>query len=170
MVSISGETAASSLAKSLRLIGEEVSSSRVLLALLDRDRRPVGTRSWPGLDTAFEAAWSGRVSRAAEEKRPPFAGSLLCLPLLIGEVPVGALCLGREPGQTPYSAADLESVVFLTQSLPVVIKDGLDLAGQADCPILASGSHPLIGESRAFAVIQTLIERVKNSAAPGLFY
>ncbi len=169
-MSISREQVESFLAKSLRLIGEEVSSSRVLLALLDRDRRPVGTRSWPGLDTAFEAACSDLASRAAEEKRPFFAGSLLCLPLLIGEVPVGALCLGREPGQTPYSAADLESVVFLTQSFPAVIKDGLDLAGQADCPIQASGSDPLIGESRAFAVIQTLIERVKNSAAPVFIY
>jgi DNA-binding NtrC family response regulator len=186
-VSISREKVESFLAKSLRFIGEEVSSSRVLLALFDRNRRPVEMRSWPGLDTAFEAACLNLVSQSAEEKRPLFAGgpgacsetqahsdlrpgSLLCLPLLIGEVPVGAVCLGREPGQTPYSCADLESVVFLTQSFPAVIKDGLDFVGQADCPIQASDSDPLIGESQAFAAIRTLIERVKNSDAPVFIY
>ena len=185
-MSISRELVESFLTKSLRLIGEEVSSSRVLLALLDRNGRPVEMRSWPGPDAAFESVCSDLACQAAEEKRPLFAAgatgldvlprpdrqpeNLLCLPLLIGQVPVGAVCLGREPGLTPYSSADLESVVFLTQSFPAVIKDGLDLDAQADCPIQAPDSNPLIGESQAFTAIQTLIERIKNSDAPVFIY
>jgi transcriptional regulator with PAS, ATPase and Fis domain len=186
-VSISREQVESFLAKSLRLISEEVCSSRVLLAVLDRSRRPVEMRTWPGPDTFFEDTCSDLARQAAEEKRPLFSGgptsrpddrvpsdhrpgSLLCLPLLIGEVPVGAVCLGREPGQKPYSSADLETVVFLTQSFPAVIKNGLDLSGQAECPIQASDSDSLIGESQAFTLIQTLIERVKNADAPVFIY
>jgi transcriptional regulator with PAS, ATPase and Fis domain len=186
-VSLSRGQVESFLAKSLRLIGEEVPSSRVLLVLLDRRLKPVRTKSWPGPDAAFESVCSGLACQAGEEKRPLFVessaarsagpppldcrpGNLLCVPLLMGEVPLGAVCLGREPGQTPYSSADLESVVFLTQSFPAAIKDGLDLAGQADCLIQASDSDSLIGESRVFNAIQTLIERVKNSAAPVFIY
>ena len=186
-MSISRQQVDSFLAKSLRLISEEVSSSRVLLAVLDGGRRPVEMRSWPGPDTSFEAACSDLARQAAEEKRPLFAAgptarpddqapsdrwprSLLCLPLLTGDVPVGTVCLGREPGQKPYSSADLETVVFLTQSFATVIKNGLLQPSQTDRPVQASESDPLIGGGRAFTVIQTLIERVKDAAAPVFIY
>ena len=186
-MSVSRQQVDSFLAKSLRLISEEVSSSRVLLAILDRGRRPVEIRSWPGRDALFESASSDLARQAAEEKRPLLAaditprpddrgpsdrwpGSLLCLPLLSGERPVGAVCLGREPGQEPYSSADLETVVFLTQSFAAVIANGLVHPNQTDGPIQAPGSDPLIGGSRAFATIQTLIERVKDADAPVFIY
>ena len=186
-MSISRQQVESFLAKSLRLIGEEVSSSRVLLTVLDRSRRPVEIKSWPTPDASFESTSSDLARQAADEKRPLFAagpaprpddqgppgrwsGSLLCLPLLSGELPVGAVCLGREPGQEPYSSADLETVIFLTQSFAAVIKNGLVHPGQADWPIQAADSDPLIGGSRAFTVIQTLIERVKDAAAPVFIY
>ncbi len=187
IVSISREQVESFLDKSLRLIGEEVSSSRVLLAVLDGSRKPVEMRSWPGPDASFEAACSSLARQAAEEKRPLFAagltaspvglvpsdgrpGRLLCLPLLMGDNPVGAICLGRDSGQPPYSSADLETVVFLTQSFPAVIRNGLDFTNCTECPEQASDPEPLIGESRAFALTQTLIERVKNSDAPVFIY
>ena len=186
-MSISRQQVESFLAKSLRLISEEVSSSRVLLAVLDGGRRPVEMRSWPAPDALFESSSSDLARQAAEEKRPLLAaaptpcpddqgssdrwpGSLLCLPLLTGELPVGAVCLGREPGQRPYSSADLETVVFLTQSFAAVIKNGLVHPGQTDRPIQASDNDPLIGGSRAYTVIQTLIERVKDAAAPVFIY
>ena len=186
-MSISRQQVESFLAKSLRLIGEEVSSSRVLLAVLDGGRGPVEMRSWPAPDVSFESTSSDLVRQAVEEKQPIFAagpaprpddqgpsrgwpGSLLCLPLLSGQLPVGAVCLGREPGQEPYSSADLETVVFLTQSFASVIRNGLVHPGQANRSIQASDSDPLIGGSRAFTVIQTLIERVKDAAAPVFIY
>jgi len=186
-VSISRQQVESFLAKSLGLICEEVSSSRVLLAVLDRSRRPVEIRSWPAPDAVFESTSSDLALQAAEEKRPIFAagpapspddqgpsgrwpGSLLCLPLLSGELSVGAVCLGREPGQKPYSSADLETVVFLTQSFAAVIENGLVHPGQTDCPSQAPDSDPLLGKSRAFIAIQTMIERVKDADAPVFIY
>ena len=70
----------------------------------------------------------------------------------------------------PFSSADLETVVFLTQAFTAVIKSGLVRSGQTDRPIQAEDSDPLIGRSRAFAVIQTLIERVKDADAPVFIY
>jgi DNA-binding NtrC family response regulator len=186
-VSISREQVDSYLAKSLRLIGDEVPSSRVLLAILDGSRQPVEMRSWPGPEAAFEAACLELARKAAEERRPLFdggissgsadaacsedrRGSLLCLPLLAGEIPVGAICLGRESGRMPYSSADLELLVFLTQSLPAVIGSGLAGPGPGSPQSQASDPDPLIGESHAFALIRLLIERVKNSDAPVFIY
>jgi transcriptional regulator with PAS, ATPase and Fis domain len=145
------------------------------------------TRCWPGPDAAFEAVCAELAPKAAKEKRPlldgglmacadglppPGAGSgrMLCLPLLIEDTPVGAICLGREVGRTPFSCSDLEMVVFLTQSFPAVIKGRRACSSQEAPPEQAFERDPLIGESRAFASIQVLIERVKNSDAPVFIY
>jgi transcriptional regulator with PAS, ATPase and Fis domain len=147
----------------------------------------MATRAWPSPDPDFEASSFDLARKALEEKRPLLAagtppgpddrerprgwpGSLLCLPLLDGDLPVGAVCLGREPGQMPYSAADLETVVFLTQSLAEAVTSGL--THPPPTAHLAPGSEgdPLIGGSRAFAMIQTLIERVKDADAPVFIY
>ena len=187
IVSISRERVESFLAKSLRLIGEEVSSPRVLLALLDGGCRPFETRAWPVRDPLFESSSSDLARHALEEKRPLLAsasslspdercrpdrwpGSLLCLPLLSGDLAVGAVCLGREPDREPYSSADLETVVFLTQSLAAAIRCGL-VQAPAEEPIPpAQDADPLIGGSRAFALIRTLIERIKDADAPVFIY
>jgi DNA-binding NtrC family response regulator len=186
-VSISREKVESVLAKSLRLISEEVSSNRVLLAVIDGGQKPVETRSWPVPDPVFESSSSDLARQALEEKRPLLAagsapcqaepgrpdrwpGSLLCLPLLNGELAVGAVCLGREPGQKPYSPADLETVVFLAQPLAAVVKDGFTHPSPEDRGQPALVSDPLIGGSRTFALIRTLIERVKDADAPVFIY
>ena len=186
-MSISRQQIESFLAKLLRLISEEVSSNRVLLAVMDGGRTPLETRSWPGSDPLFESSSSDLARQALEEKRPLFAsgsppcqdeqersdswpGSLLCLPLLNGELGVGAVCLGREPGEKPYSSADLETVVFLTQSLAAVIKSGFVQASPEGRFLPAQDSDPLIGGSRALVLIQTLIERVKDADAPVFIY
>jgi two-component system response regulator HupR/HoxA len=147
----------------------------------------MATRAWPSPDPDFEASSCDLARKALEEKRPLLAagalpgpdererprgwpGSLLCLPLLDGDLPVGAVCLGREPGQMPYSAADLETVVFLTQSLAEAVTSAL--THPPPTAHLAPGSEgdQLIGRSRAFAMIQTLIERVKDADAPVFIY
>jgi transcriptional regulator with PAS, ATPase and Fis domain len=78
--------------------------------------------------------------------------------------------LGREAGQLPFSSSDLETVIFLTQSFSAVIKSGLVRSGQTDRPPQAEDPDPLIGRSRAFAAIRTLIEKVKDADAPVFIY
>jgi transcriptional regulator with PAS, ATPase and Fis domain len=95
---------------------------------------------------------------------------MLCLPLLSGELPVGAVCLGREPGRNPYSSADLEAVAFLTQSFAAVVNSGLAHSGQPKEPRQGPEPEPLIGGSPAFALIETLIDRVKDAEAPVFIY
>jgi DNA-binding NtrC family response regulator len=186
-VSISRDKVESFLAKSLRLISEEVPSRRVLLAVMDGGPKALETRVWPSPDPVFEAGSSGLARQALEEKRPLFVpgpspcpddrgrpgrwpGSLLCLPLMNGDLPLAAVCLGREPGQMPYSSADLETAVFLTQSLAAAIRNGLAHPPPADHAIPAGDSEPLIGGSGAFALIRTLIERVRDADAPVFIY
>ena len=186
-MSISRERVESFLARSLGLIGEEVSSCRALLAVLNGGRAPFDTRVWPARDPSFESGSADLVRRALEEKRPLLAaasslspdgparpdgwpGSLLCLPLLSGDLPVGAVCLGREPGRAPYSSADLETVLFLTQSLAAALRDAFAHPSAEDPFGPVRGPDPLIGASRAFALIRSLIDRVKEADAPVFIY
>ncbi|HUU39139.1 MAG TPA: sigma 54-interacting transcriptional regulator [Candidatus Desulfaltia sp.] len=187
-MSISRRQIESFLAKSLRIIGEEIPSSRVVLAVFDGLRRLAEMRSWPCPDPSFESLASDLIRQAAEEGGPVFGEgesgpqtdpdgprvsgprSLICLPLQDGEIPVGAVCLGRNPGQTPYSPADLETLVFLTRSFAAVIKDGFDDQDRADRAVPASEPDPPIGKSRAFCAIRTLIDKVKETDAPVFIY
>jgi len=131
---------------------------------------------------------SGVIRRAIEERGPlvaeiepelqpysdglPASGpqNMLCLPLLEGELPLGAVCLGRNPGQTRYSSADVETLVFLTHSFAALIKEGFDDRDREDKAVPASESDPLIGKSRAFSTIRTLIDKVRDTDAPVFIY
>jgi len=187
-VSVSRRQIESFLDKSLRIIGEEIPSSRVVLAVLDRLCGIAEVRSWPCPDSSFESLASGLIRRAIEENGPVVAEnksgflpncdglrisgphSLLCLPLRDGGFPVGGLCLGRNPEQAPYSSADLETLVFLTHSFAALIKEGFDDRGREDKAVPASESDPLIGKSRAFSAVRTLIDKVKDNDAPVFIY
>lgn len=187
-MSISRRQIESFLAKSLRIIGEEIPSSRVVLAVLDGLCRVAELRSWPCPDSSFESRASGVIRRAIEERGPlvaeiepevqlysdglPASGpqNMLCLPLLEGGLPLGAVCLGRNPGQTRYSSADVETLVFLTHSFAALIKEGFDDRDREDKAVPASEFDPLIGKSRAFSTIRTLIDKVKDTDAPVFIY
>jgi transcriptional regulator with GAF, ATPase, and Fis domain len=187
-VSVSRRQIESFLDKSLRIIGEEIPSSRVVLAVFDGLRQLTEIRSWPRPDLAFEALASGVIRRALDENGPVVAEkesgflpdcdtpriagphSLLCLPLRDGEFPLGGVCLGRNPGQAPYSSADLETLVFLTRPFAAAIKDGFIDRNRGDNTALASEPNPLIGKSRAFCAIRTLIDKVKDTTAPVFIY
>lgn len=186
-MSISRDKVESFLAKSLRLISEEVASSRVVLALRNGGRSRFETRAWPVRDILFESGSSDLARRAIEEKRPllvsstslfqkerdrtdGWPGSLLCLPLISGDFSVGAISLGREPDQEPYSSADMETAVFLTQSLAEAIRRCFVPLPAEDPSSPAPDPDPLIGGSRAFAPVRMLIERVKDAAAPVFIY
>jgi transcriptional regulator with PAS, ATPase and Fis domain len=187
-VSISRRQIESFLDKSLRIIGEEIPSSRVVLVVFDGRLGPAEIRCWPCRDGSFEFLASGEVHRAIEsggpmvaERRPEFQSipegfrtsgplHLLCLPLLDGELPLGGVCLGRSPGQTPYSPADLETLVFLTRSFSSVIKEGFEKEDRAGRDDTGLENDPLIGESRAFRAIRILIDKVKDTDAPVFIY
>jgi DNA-binding NtrC family response regulator len=187
-VSVSRGQIESFLDKSLRIIGEEIPSNRVVLAVFDGLCQFVEMRSWPYADPGFETLAS-RVIRRAIEENGPFVSekesgfrpggdgleisrpnSLLCLPLLDGEFPLGGVCLGRNFEQAPYSTADLETLVFLTRPFAAVIKDGFIGENRGVKTVPASEPHPLIGKSRAFGAIRTLIDKVKDIDAPVFIY
>ncbi|MBN2408123.1 MAG: sigma-54-dependent Fis family transcriptional regulator [Candidatus Aminicenantes bacterium] len=187
-MSICRRSVESFLAKSLRTICEEIPSSRAALAVFDGLRGICEIRFWPGPDPGFESIATVLIRRAAAEGGPlslenekgaqPSAGSsgdseeskLLCLPLRDGKIPVGAVCLGRNPGQTPYSPADVETLVFLTHPFTALIKEHYGNHGRPDETIPVPENDPLIGTSRAAMAIRTLILKVKDSAAPVFVY
>ncbi|MGB7295193.1 MAG: sigma-54-dependent Fis family transcriptional regulator [Candidatus Aminicenantales bacterium] len=187
-MSICRRSVESFLVKSLQIISEEIPSSRVILAVFDSLQRISDVRFWPCSDPDFESFASVLIRRAAEEGSPisveseidpqstaggfrtPEPRSLLCFPLLDGKMPVGAVCLGRNPGQTPYSPADLETLAFLTRPLTTVIKEHYNNQDRPGKAIPAPENDPLIGTSRASTMIRTLIHKVKDSAAPVFVY
>ncbi len=96
--------------------------------------------------------------------------NLLCLPLLDGELPLGGVCLGRDPGQTPYSPADLETLVFLTRSFSAMIKEGFEDKGREGRADSGLENGLLIGKSRTFRAIRIMIDKVKDTDAPVFIY
>ena len=169
------------------MIGEEIPSDRVVLAVFGGSRRLAEIRSWPFPDPAFESVASSLVQRAAEEggavageedvptpsgspaDSPGMKGfSVLCLPLLEGSVALGAICLGRKSGQTAYSPADLEALVFLAPLFVPVIKESFVERPREEG--LCLEPDPLIGRSRTFRTTRMLIQRVKDTDAPVFIY
>ncbi len=176
------------LIKSLRMIGEEIPSRLVVLAVFDGLGRLVETRAWPGSNASFEAFVSASVLSVAEDRGPialegkptipsppdgsrrPPPGHLLCLPLLDSEIRIGAVCLERDPGETPYSTADLEMLILLARPIVALIKDGFRTKDGEDGEAAVSEPDALIGRSRAFGAIRALIDKVKETDAPVFIY
>ena len=176
------------LVKSLRIISEEIPSSCVALAVFDGFRRISEVRSWPDADPDFESVASVLSRRAVEEGGPvsmdseretqsaagsspaPEPRSLLCFPLVDGNAPVGAVCLGRNSAQPPYSPEDLETVAFLTRPFAALLKDHCGDHGRPGKTAPVPENDPLIGTSRASTMIRRLIRMVKDSSAPVFVY
>jgi transcriptional regulator with PAS, ATPase and Fis domain len=187
-VSVSRRRIESSLAKSLRIIGEEIPSNRVVLAVFDGLFRSAEVRSWPCPDSSFESLALGMIRKALEENGPVVSGKesgclsdcdglqvsgaqrLLCLPLRDGKIVLGGVCLGRNPEQSPFTSADLEMLVFLTSSFASLIKEGFADRDREAAAFPSSESGPLIGKSRAFSAVRTLIDKVKDNDAPVFIY
>ena len=188
-VGIKPDQIQSFLAKFLRIICEEIPSSLARLVLLDEDNQIVFERSWPGSENSFVSGSNRIIQKAVQEKRPLLvesrdcsslnghqhslggeSQSLLCLPFLVENRPAGAVCLCRDSGLRPYSLEDSELLTFLSQSLQPIIKNGFSHKNPDKEPEHLWESGPLIGQSRASSLIQTLIEKVKDTDAPVFIY
>jgi transcriptional regulator with GAF, ATPase, and Fis domain len=188
-VGIKPERIRSFLAKFLRVIGEEISSSLARLLLFDENTGIAFENFWPAPDETFTASTRDLIDRAVQERRPVLTAagepacafdcqespgsatqSFLCLPLIAGNRLVGAICLGRKPGLEPFSSADLELLAFLARSLEPALRNGLIRYNAAEEGEPGRESVPLIGQSRACSLVRTLIEKVKNTDAPVFIY
>jgi len=177
------------LARFLPIIGEEIPSSFAHLVLLDKDSRIIFERTWPGSDHSYAFGSGNIIRKAVQEQRPLLAEnndfplltdyqnesgqpnqSHLCLPLLIGPRPAGAICLCRGPGLAPFSLEDLELLTFLCRSLMLLIRNEFDHDHPMRDPGQTGTSAPFLGQSRASSLVQTLIEKVKDTDAPVFIY
>jgi transcriptional regulator with PAS, ATPase and Fis domain len=93
-------------------------------------------------------------------------GSFICSPVLLGQRPGAAICLGRDSSLRPYSSEDLEILIFLVQSLLPIIRGGFDRDHASSVPSAPWTADPFIGSSRAFNLVRTLIDKVKDTDAP----
>ena len=176
------------MTKILQMVGEEIPSSLARLVLLDKNSQVTFERTWPDSEISF-ASSTRIIQKSVHEKRPLLADSkdlvswngyqnspsrenqsLLCLPLVVENRPAGAICLCRDSGLRPYSPADLELLSFFSQCLEPIIKNGFNHNGPNENCELLRKSDPLIGQSRASSLIQTLIEKVKDTDAPVFIY
>jgi transcriptional regulator with PAS, ATPase and Fis domain len=176
------------LAKFLQMIGEEIPSSLARLLLFDKNSQLTFEKAWPDSQIPF-ASSTIIIKKAVQGRRPLLADSqdvvswdgrhnipspehqsLLCLPLVVGNRPAGAVCLCRDARLPPYVLADLELLGFFSRSLEPLIKNGFNHDGPKENGEHVRKSGPLIGQSRASSLILTLIDRVKDTDAPVFIY
>lgn len=188
-VGIKPDQVQSFLAKFFQIICEEIPSSLARLVLLDEDRQVVFERTWPGSGNSFVSGSGRIIQKAVQEKRPLLVNnggrpslngypdslgrqsqSLLCIPFFVENRPAGAICLCRDSGLRPYSLEDLELLTFLSQSIQPIIKNGFNHKNPDKEPEHLRKYDALIGQSRASSLIQTLIEKVKDTDAPVFIY
>jgi transcriptional regulator with PAS, ATPase and Fis domain len=177
------------LTRLLDLACRESQASRGCLVVCDGDDRPVVDLIWPAHDQPFARRAAGTIRRAVEERRPLVAtasrppssagggqageaegGSLLCWPFLVHQRPIGAVCLGRDPGRAPFTSEDLETLHFLCGPIRSVIREHLvEMLPPAE-PESASNGDPIVGRSPASTAIRAFIAKVKDTTAPVFIY
>jgi transcriptional regulator with PAS, ATPase and Fis domain len=175
-------------ARFLKMLSDEVPSDQAVIILLGDNGKNIFETSWPRLTPPLELSTEGIVRQAVEEKRPLLAKrsaplvcgeggridqsemNVLCLPLGPPDRPAGGICLCRGAELGPYSAQDLEFLVFLSPAL----QKGVERYRGRECsgPISDPEKRPdmIIGNSRASASIRGLIDKVKDITAPVFIY
>jgi transcriptional regulator with PAS, ATPase and Fis domain len=159
------------------------------LVVRDGDERPALELDWPARDQPFAGRAAVTIRRAVEERRPLVAAgfrpsasgdagaaasaeaeSLLCWPFLVHQRPVGAVCLGRDPGRAPFTSEDLETLHFFCGPIRAVIREHLvEILPPAEPEPPANGDS-IIGRSPASAAIRAFIAKVKDTTAPVFIY
>ncbi len=178
------------LSRLLDLAGREVRASRGYLVIYDEDSRPAFEQVWPEPERSFELRAAGLVRRAVDEKRPLVAAddpappipsgdaeaaassshSLLCLPFIVHQRPVGAVCLGRDDGPGCFSSDDLETCHFACGPILSVIREHLADRLLPAGPAVTTFTDTIIGRSPAAEAIRAFIVKVKDTSAPVFIY
>ncbi len=172
------------------LVLEEVPADRGMLALMDAeggvvlrldhglDRNGEGERGLAFIRRTVEDGQPLCLARAPaehflrEDGRVGFHenGSLLSVPLVLPGAAAGALYLGRDPGTSSFTAADLDFLLSLSRP---ILASAASIARRKGGPTSpAGGGSPeadscrgIIGRSRAVAALRDLIRRIRHSEA-----
>jgi len=184
-VGIKVERLRSFLARLLQAVGEEIPSARADIAVLGEKNEIAFRQSWPpgdGLaprfieepirksvsdgrpllaDPGSPALWAGRPDQPNHQGK-----NFLCVPFLAGDRPLGAICLSRDTSSKPYSLDDLEYLLAITSPLFHMLKSSLAGRDPDKKAEVQPEAGSVIGVSRSSCLIQTLIDRVKDTDAP----
>ena len=171
----------SKLAMLLDLIMEEIPASYVAVLLVDEKNQVVFNESRRRALADDEDLDQETIRKALEEKHPFIidnsdgrrslgesqrsSKSILCLPLLIDNKAAGVVYLERRFACLPFSRANLEFLIAISKPIQLILKSRHELQGIGGKG--AEATNPLlVGQSKAFRRILTLIDRVKDNDAP----
>lgn len=173
------------LLKLLDLIREEIPSSPVVVLLAGEKNQAVFKELCRAAPSGNEAVNREVIRKAIEEKHPVIINNLdetpsfwrseakprniLCLPLIIDSKPSAVLYLDRKQERGPFSQENLELLIAISKPINLLLKNSpgvQEVEAKAD-----EASEPLlVGRSKAFRRILSLIDKVKDSDAPVLIW
>ncbi len=168
------------------LVCEEIQAERARIILMGRDNRMAFELGWPRSEGPPPCPRIADVIRQSlSERRPLFlngdrltgrenqidaatepAKRLLCFPFSIENGRGGAVCLWRDARRDPFTAEDLELMMFLLRPIEPVLGNHLGLETSHLEPDDPSIPGFFIGSSRAAQSIRALIDKVKDCPAP----
>jgi two-component system response regulator AtoC len=184
-VGIKVEQLQSFLVRLLRAVGEEIPSTRADIAVLGEKNEIAFRQSWPPGGGSTPCLVEESIRKSVGDGRPLIAEpgspalrvnrpdqpsyqekSFLCVPFLVEDRPAGAICLSRDTSSKPYSLDDLEYLLTITSPLIHMLRSGLASRGQGKKAEVQPEAGPVIGVSRSSHLIQTLIDKIKDTDAP----
>ena len=169
------------LSKLLDLIQKEIQSDRVLVFLANGKNQMAFNISCDVIPDDKESIPRKIIERALKEKQlivldglkmePGMENkrgslkSVICLPLMIGRQPLGAVYLDRISCSGSFSKKNLEFLIAISKPICFVLKNNFEIKENEENE--EGSSFPFLeGRSRAFRHILTLINRVKNNNTP----
>jgi len=173
------------LSKILDLIMEEIPSKRVMALLVDESNQVIFRESRPITPIESDKLNLEIVKRAIKTKNPAVIedlradplfkketinnpqnmGRVLCLPFIIEGKVSGALYLERDDDFSPFSNQNLELLIAFLKPICLILGKYVDSRRIMEKPF--QPTEPcLVGESKAFYRMLSLIEKIKDRDAP----
>lgn len=91
--------------------------------------------------------------------------NVLCLPLVDGQRPLGALYVDRHSSSGPYTEKNLDLLAELAKPIQYVLRNYAERSGKSSCQSLSQKAD-LIGQSEPFLNVFRMIEKVKITDVP----
>lgn len=177
------------LSKILELIIEAVPCQRAVVLLMDEKNHIVFRDSWPlssignnDLKLAIAQLAIKRMNPIVIEdlRTEPFfkrkiafntnyPGSVACVPFDIKNMALGVLYLERSYSLNPFSDKDLDLLIAFLRPIGFILQRYVEVQKFRERPSQFPDSL-LIGQSKSFYRIMTLIEKVKDREAPVFIY